>query len=136
MRFHWLVPVALLSVTCVGLSDRYAKVNFEGPAGQKSHNLFVQALTGRTGCSAHGGGLYREIAWITIRLPEDPKVSARYEAARLAFVPDPGEVAPVITGGYVGFDTEKREITLSLETATGPYWANGVYPWKPGDRCC
>jgi hypothetical protein len=84
------------------------------------------------GCSPHSLGPYQEISWIRIRLPETPKSSIRFESGRVAFVQQSGSEQPTITGGFIAFDAEKREVELSLMTAAGPYWANGRYPWRAG----
>ncbi len=126
-RFRWLLPAVIFVASCAGSSDRYAVVNYEGPPGKKSHDLFIQARTGNVGCSAHALGPYREISWIRIRLPESPQKNVRYEAAQVTFVEETGSVKPVIKGGFVAFDLQKHVVELSLETATGSYWANGTY---------
>ena len=132
MRFRWLIPAVLFTLSCAGPSDEYAQVNYEGPPGNRHHDLFVQARTGYVGCSPHALGPYREISWIRIRLPEHPQTSLRYDSSRITFVEQSGSAQPTIKGGFVAFDMQKREVVLSLETAAGPYWANGTYPWREG----
>lgn len=129
-RIRWLLPVVIFVASCAGPSGRYAEVNYEGPPGNRNHDLFIQARTGNVGCSAHALGPYRETTSIRIRLPETPQTNVRYEASQVTFVEESGSVQPVVKGGFVAFDLQKREVVLSLETTTGSYWANGTYPWR------
>jgi hypothetical protein len=131
MKKRWLVLVAIMLASCVSLPERYAALECQcQPGAEKVSRIFVQAQTGRWGCSAHSMGFYREIAWLSIKLPAEQQNSRRINVAELS-VTDESTSPPAplaFTSGHVELDFARMEVTLALNTATGPYWANGVYP--------
>ena len=124
-----LVFLFLLS-GCVSFPTRYATFDCSCRAGREPvHLISLRAPTGRWAISGHGGFLYGEVASLSIRLPEKPVVAARYEAGQIVLTdksPFPSVVVPV-TGGEVQVDPQNRKVTVSLQTAAGAFWANGVY---------
>jgi len=91
--------------------------------------ISLKAPTGDWAISGHSGFLHGEVASLSIRLPERPVAAVRYEAEQIVLTdesPFPPAVVPV-TGGDVQIDPQKRKVTVSLQTAVGAFWANGVY---------
>lgn len=124
-----LVSLLLLS-GCVSFPTRYARFDCSCRADREPvHLISLKAPTGHWAISGHGGILYGEVASLSIRLPEKPVAAARYEAGQIVLTdesPFPSVVVPV-TGGDVQVDPQKKKVTVSLQTAAGAFWANGVY---------
>lgn len=96
------------------------------------YRVSLRAPTGNWALTGHGVGLYREAAVLSIRLPDKPTASMRYDAAQVSVVdesPYPS-VAITVTDGHLLIDQEKKEVTVSFQTSNGPLWANGVYPLR------
>jgi hypothetical protein len=129
MQFRWIALAAvLLTVSCISLPDRYASIECNCSAEPAPvYRVFIQAHTGNWGCSPHGGGFYREIAWLKIQLPENPPARVQYQASQLTVVEEYRSVTVATSGGTVSIDRTSGEVTVSLQTPTGPFWANGVY---------
>lgn len=124
-----LVFLFLLS-GCVSFPTRYATFDCSCRADREPiHRISLKAPTGNWAVSGHNGFLYGEVASLSIRLPEKPVAAARYEAGQIVLTdesPFPSAVVPV-TGGDVQVDPQGRKVTVSLQTASGAFWANGVY---------
>jgi hypothetical protein len=61
-----------------------------------------------------------------------PTAQARYEAAQVTVVNEsPYPPVPMaVTGGHVLIDQKRKEVTVSFQTPSGPFWANGTYPTR------
>lgn len=128
MRTYWSSLGFLLLLSCSPFPERYAKVESVSPPGAPTtHRVFLQAPTGSSGCSPHAG-YYKEIAWLSIRLPERPAAQARYDASQVAVFNENLSSQIAIASGYVALDRARNEVVVSLQTPTGAFWANGAYP--------
>ncbi|KQX19824.1 hypothetical protein ASD05_19600 [Variovorax sp. Root434] len=131
---RWPFVAALLFLLllsgCISFPTRYATFDCSCRADREPvHLISLKAPTGNWAISGHSGFLYGEVASLSIRLPERPVAAARYEAGQIVLTdesPFPSAVVPV-TGGDVQVDPQRRKVTVSLQTAAGAFWANGVY---------
>lgn len=132
MSARLLAPLLLLLISCApSPASKYAKIEYIRPANAPPyHHVSLELFTGKWGCSAHGFGPYREIEWLSIRLPEKPVKRGRYEAAQVTVLVSSGERI-VLTGGYIEVDPVGGQVEINFQSPTGPYWANGVYPAGP-----
>lgn len=133
MKANWPILATALLVGCVSIPAQHASVECICRAGTAPvHRISLQAATGNWALSGHGLWLYREISWLSIRLPEMPAAQARYEAAQVTVVNEsPYPSAPMaVTGGHVLIDQKRKEVTVSFQTPSGPFWANGTYPTR------
>lgn len=118
---------------CVSFPTRYATLECNCRADSvPAHRVSLKAPTGKWAVSGHGGGLYGEVAWLSIRLPEKPVAPARYDASQVVVVNEGAypSVTMSVTGGEVQIDPLQKKVTLSLQTPDGAFWANGVYPLR------
>jgi len=133
VRWQLVAVLAFLLSGCVSFPTRYATLQCSCRADTVPvHRISLNVPTGTWAISGHSGFLYGEVAWLSIRLPEKPIVPARYEAGQIVVTdesPYPS-VTVLVTGGDVRVDPQQREVTVSLQTAVGAFWANGVYPLR------
>jgi hypothetical protein len=133
MKANWSILAAALLVGCVHIPAQQASVECVCHAGTTPvHRISLHAATGNWAFSGHGLGFYREISWLSIRLPEMPTTQARYEAAQVSILDEsPSPPVPItVTDGHVLIDQKRKEVTVSFQTSSGPFWANGTYPMR------
>lgn len=135
MTTRWFLLAILPLTGCVSIPARHASIECVCRAGVSPvYQVSLHAPTGNWALTGHGVGLYRETAVLSIQLPDMPATQARYDAAQVSVVdqsPYPSVVLAV-TGGHVLIDQKKGDVTVSLQTPDGPFWANGVYPMRYG----
>ena len=133
MKANWPILATALLAGCVHIPSQHASIECVCRANTAPvHRISLQAATGNWALTGHGLGLYREVSWLSIQLPEIPPAQARYEAAQVS-VRDESPSSPVpiaVTDGHVLIDQKRKEVTVSFQTSNGPFWANGTYSMR------
>jgi hypothetical protein len=131
MKVRWLLPAALLLVSCVSIGGRRAFFDSGYPQDLAApYQLKLNVPTGRLSCSGHGLVLQEPVEQYSIALPDSPPtMRVRYEAAQLrvtlSSVPSRPPVA--LSGGHIVVDRSERQVLVLLETTSGTFAGNGSY---------
>lgn len=120
---------------CVNVPVRSARIECVRPAGEAARFLIaLTAPTGHWGVSGHGLAIYREVQWVSIRLPEEPPAQAEYGVGQVVVTEEsyPPRVIAIVSGS-VRVDRGRAQVSVALQATSGPFWANGTYSIK--GRC-
>lgn len=135
VRFWSFFCLLVLLYGCVDslFVERHADVQRARPIGKPERYLLsLRMPTGHWGCSAHGGGLYREVGYRHLRLPYLPSYQTEYAAHELVIEREEyweeAGYSGVPTAGTVRINVPEEQVIVSLETPDGPFRGNGTYP--------